>query len=741
MATNFLSSDRPIESADEDQLGFQPFAASLAKGVRGMVPSDGLVVALHAPWGSGKTSALNLIARHLAVLDIAALVKQPVETLMPLAAARADANQAEECERARKWQDLLRDHQQERQTIVVRFNPWYFSGQESIFKAFFGVLGTELSVENDSPIAKAAAAILKRGAEAGAAIGTLAGGFVAGPAGAATGAVVSGLFGRLANDQFDTTQSLEATLARLRKALRDSDKHIIVFIDDIDRLMPDELRQMLTLLKSLGNLPRVTYILAYDRDEVVRILKYAKINNHSYMEKIVQVSFDLPKIDRHALRSLLFSRLDSILKGGTVGDERRWGLSYYSYIDPYISKPRHVAQLGNALHIIWPSVQPEVDWSDLCVLQTLRLHEPATFQMVLDNLDKLTGEERHWGDDKEWAKPFEPSKDNSTKPEIAREALVYLFPRLAKAWQKLSRGSSDEQAAKRARRLCCSEYTANYFSLSPSPDQFSSSQIQSLFSADHPGEALTRLLELAQSRKTRKGSTLVSRLLEQIMEEASAGTAMPVLLARSLLVSSDIILRTKDTESGPFAIDNPLRLSWVFVNTLRRIPSTERANYLRSCFDGTRGIAFIVPFIETMTGGGAQDSGEEIIPQSDHAQLRSDALALLMKASSDPDFLKLPQCGRILWTWVRLSDEKTVSAWLLPKLGDDATIIDLAEAMSSEGWSSNEGQYYSFAKDAWSKIINVEEFLARYEAVAASAGNEPTATATISKFNKARMRK
>lgn len=740
MTKNYLSSDRPIESAGEDRLGFQPFASSLAKGMHGMVPADGMVIALHAPWGSGKTSAFNLIARHLTVLDLAELTREPIEELSQLAAARPDGPEPEEQERATRWGNLLQRHQQSLRTMVVRFNPWYFSGQESVFKAFFGVLGTELSIDNETAVAKAVAAVLKRGAQAGSALEAVLGGLAAGPAGTAAATAVTGLFGTLAGDQFDTLQSLDSTLARLRDALRASEKHIIVFIDDIDRLMPAELRQMLTLLKSLGNLPRITYVLAYDRDEVGKLLEHAEISNSDYVEKIVQVSFDLPKIDRYALRSLLFGRLDAILMDGDIGDKERWGLSYHSYMDPYISRPRHVMQLSNALHVIWPSAQDEVDWTDLCILQVIRLHEPNIFKIIVDNLDRLTGEDQFIHDDKEWAKALQPTNENSSRPEIARDALAHLFPRLAKAWQTSWFGSRNEHELNRARRLCSSAYAQNYFSLSPSPDQFSSTQIQSLFSADDPGQAFASLLEQAQYRKTRRGNTMLSRLLEQMMEEVSSGTAMPMSLARSLLASTNVVLRTQDAEGVFYSVDNGLRMTWRFVNALRKMAPADRSDYLRSSFDGTKGVAFLVPFIETMTGKDSQDSTEDLIPPSDHAQLRTDALALVTRASAEPDFLKLPRCGRLLWAWVRLSNEETVSAWLTLQLANDAAIVELAELMTSEGISSSEGRYFYFDEGSWGKLINIDEFLARYDAIAVSRRNEQAAATTIAKFDEARTR-
>jgi hypothetical protein len=218
-----LLSDRPIVCTAEDQFGLQPFAATLAKGLREMTPAEGMVVALHAPWGSGKTSALNLVQRHLSVLDIAELTAKPVEELAALSAARSDAPTEEERELAQSWSNLSRHHRERCKTTVVRFNPWFFSGQVSLFKAFFDVLGTELSIANDTAVAAAAKAILKRGPEAGIALGTGAGFAAAGPAGAAGGAAITGLFGRLLKDLFDKSQSLESSLQKLREAPREQD--------------------------------------------------------------------------------------------------------------------------------------------------------------------------------------------------------------------------------------------------------------------------------------------------------------------------------------------------------------------------------------------------------------------------------------------------------------------------------------------------------------------------------------
>ena len=60
---NFSHYDQPISVPSEDRFGIDPFAAALAKSILKIKSPTGSVIALNGPWGSGKSSALNLI-RH-----------------------------------------------------------------------------------------------------------------------------------------------------------------------------------------------------------------------------------------------------------------------------------------------------------------------------------------------------------------------------------------------------------------------------------------------------------------------------------------------------------------------------------------------------------------------------------------------------------------------------------------------------------------------------------------------------
>ena len=78
-----LYNDQPIREPDEDALNRQPFVDKIAelinnytKANAGKNTHDGLVIGLEGPWGSGKTSILNLLEKKLEALDSDYLIKR-----------------------------------------------------------------------------------------------------------------------------------------------------------------------------------------------------------------------------------------------------------------------------------------------------------------------------------------------------------------------------------------------------------------------------------------------------------------------------------------------------------------------------------------------------------------------------------------------------------------------------------------------------------------------------------------
>jgi predicted KAP-like P-loop ATPase len=92
-----LSADHPITEPHQDMFGFDPFARAIAASIAALRNPEGLVIGIHGPWGSGKSSAVNLIKYHLGSGVLAGTA------------------------------GLTR----------IEFNPWWFNGADSLALGFF----------------------------------------------------------------------------------------------------------------------------------------------------------------------------------------------------------------------------------------------------------------------------------------------------------------------------------------------------------------------------------------------------------------------------------------------------------------------------------------------------------------------------------------------------------------------------------------------------------------------------
>jgi hypothetical protein len=259
--------------------------------------------------------------------------------------------------------------------------------------------------------------------------------------------------------------------------------------------------------------------------------------------------------------------------------------------------------------------------------------------------------------------------------------------------------------------------------LSPSPDQFSFQEIRELFDQEDPGQAFDALLARAVERKTARGLTMVSRLIEQITEQIGGESPLPVGLARVLLRHSEVILRTRDVQADFFEIDNSRRLDWLFARALRTLPEEKRANELLSWLPGMDGLVFVASFAEWITSEEGNNSGDVILPADCHAQLRSEILRKIDEIANQEGLLSKPQAAPFLFAWARLSEFKRVSNWLACQIKSDSALLELAAIMPQEGRSSDEGAYYFVDVKTWSKLVDVDEVHRRVNKIAGESSH------------------
>lgn len=333
--------DAPITSSADDDLGRAPVAHDFAESIRELDASHGLVVGILGPWGHGKSSFINLM-------------REQFETEPAL--------------------------------TVVDFNPWMFSGSNQLVNFFFNEIGAELNVRNKSRFGKTAdwlaqyAGILKPVSQ-----------FIPIPGAAAAGEVVTSALAGLA-DTTSADRSAKKVREEITKELTALTQPIVVVIDDIDRLTTIEIREIFKLVRLTASFPKIIYVLAFDRERVEQALTEDGVPGRAYLEKIVQLSFDVPQAPEKLLRSQIFAELDRILApvANATIDDRRWSDVYWEVIDPLFSNMRDVTRYAISARSTIKSLGNQVDLVDLLAMEALRVFRPELAQQLSKLRSELT---------------------------------------------------------------------------------------------------------------------------------------------------------------------------------------------------------------------------------------------------------------------------------------------------------------------------------------------------------------
>ena len=199
-----LLPDEPLKSASQDRLDRSRFARGLARHLRRYDQLPSLVVALYGPWGSGKSSLLNMIA------------------------------------------ESLKNASEDDRPIVVWFNPWHFTTIEQLITAFFKSIRSAIGKKESSKVVDS----ISFGLEA---LGLALSAGSLSPWGGNIFSKASTLVKNIKNWIQGKSHRLERTPDEIKEEINgyldDFGKRVVVFIDDIDRLENDAVLLILRLLR------------------------------------------------------------------------------------------------------------------------------------------------------------------------------------------------------------------------------------------------------------------------------------------------------------------------------------------------------------------------------------------------------------------------------------------------------------------------------------------------------------
>jgi predicted KAP-like P-loop ATPase len=229
------------------------------------------------------------------------------------------------------------------------------------------------------------------------------------------------------------------------------------------------------LVKANADFPKLIYFLLFQRDIVEKSVEaVAPITGREYLEKIVQVGLDVPRIERHRLERTLFAGLDASLGQETIGkrfNNQRWQNMFLGGLRPYFRTlrdvHRYIAVASFHVSVFRERGSLNVNPIDLIALEVLRVFDPEIYQALADNKFVVTGQgtalSRDWGDEiRKWVSSV-TDKLPEVRREQVREILKQLFPQIDWALSNYGYGSGFEDGWMRDVRVCHPNVFDRYF--------------------------------------------------------------------------------------------------------------------------------------------------------------------------------------------------------------------------------------------------------------------------------------
>ena len=348
-----VKGDRALSSGDEDKLGFREVAERIATSLVDRASEDGLVIGVEGAWGSGKSSLLFLIGDELGKLP------------------------------------------KDQQPTIINFRPWLIGNRDALITSLFD----ELSKQLDQVALNAGDATrmsVTKAKEAGEALrsfmnGLSRAGSVIEFVGKASSIGLVEMAGTGVKALGEATGKkpdappLSELKDKLVRSLRDLGHRFVITIDDVDRLEPAEVIEILRLVRSVIDLPNVIYLLCYDSDTLAHSIERAAgiKSGHSYLEKIVQLTVMVPRPEPLQLRQWFSDELRLIASEKNEDELSRLKLVIDYEGGRQLRTPRSVVRALDAVRFLWPALhEAKADLGDLVWLQLIKDGNPALYRWI-----------------------------------------------------------------------------------------------------------------------------------------------------------------------------------------------------------------------------------------------------------------------------------------------------------------------------------------------------------------------
>lgn len=361
--------DNPIEHIAQDMFGREPIVGLIVDSINALVSTDHscMVYGIYGKWGEGKTSLMNFVKERL------------------LGQGKDDG------------------------INIVEFNPWLVNNDEALLQELFKSMVSSSKEQLGEAFAK-------YGSLAIFASKTIVDAFVPG-----VGTALADCLAMAKDAIADSQDSLAELKKNVSKAIKESGRHLVVFIDDVDRLDKEELHTLLRIIRQVADFDNCIYIVAMDVDMVAKSISDYHGNGsvqdgRKFLDKIVQVPITLPQVPAVDMFRFISQELSTSFDDLLVEQVKE----ITEVIIPFIGTYRDLKRYCNQMKFVYPHLKGEVNAKDLFLLEAIKMVNAEAYQKIHECRFQLMHES--WSEDY----PLDAEKSHAETEKRYREAKVYI---------------------------------------------------------------------------------------------------------------------------------------------------------------------------------------------------------------------------------------------------------------------------------------------------------------------------
>jgi len=693
-----LEGDRSRVFVSEDEFGLSAAAAAVATALTNQITANGYIVGIEGPWGSGKSTFVDFVQEKIG--------------------------------------EQSPDH------IIVNFEPWLISQRDTLLFYFFGQLATE--VDNIKQVhtkpwqayywvwksKKARKRLAKKIRRFGLYAGALASPFGfsanADPTGTAA-AIALGLKSteavlKLISEPSADLESLKNEIVDDLKKIEGIKSNIrfTVFIDDLDRLEPSEVIEILRLVRKVADFPFITYVLNFDHAILCKYVEIAlKLDaggGNAYLEKFFQSIVSIPPQEPFALRrfgkNLLNKSFPKEMSQHSPVDmensNRREAL-FDTWAGKLLETPRDAIRWVDTVKLGWPHIAGKADFIDFAWLQLVKLKAGELHHWIREYVRNI-GAKRDGGHISNDAAEHEAERLNKIMSDMGWDQkqlfvnLEYFLPGIEmpiggnEKYTVFSFQDNELATFEQGKRLGSPSHWRLYFAFDLPSYAVDDTQIATFLKAarEDTAQAVIILKDLVDTKHDNPVhfiDIMLGRLSDQPVGTFTPEEANGLSLVFAA-VMDEIIPHVEQNSDGPVEI---------WRQAYRLLRKAKPANYKQLFSDG-KSVNWLASMLRDEASIHGKPEGRRVYAERqwlNEKELEQATLIMIarFRKIGIEKIVDMSSPLDVLFCWVQLGDKTDVQKAIDLAIQDDEVFLKVLNVMRNRSISSDKGVSYPFRKD------------------------------------------